>query len=142
MKYWEITFELKDIASVAGRFVSQMGDKKIFTFSGELGAGKTTFIAALCRELGVTEVVSSPTFAIIQQYSSPNRGTIYHLDLYRIRDEEEAIQSGLEDCLLSGALCMVEWPENAPGIFGGDAVHTDVAIIDSARRKLLVHLPE
>ncbi len=142
MNSFEIIFDLDDIALAAKKFLKKTGDKRVFTFSGELGAGKTTFISALCKELGVTEVVSSPTFAIIREYHSGVSGTVFHMDLYRIRDEEEAIQAGFEDCLLSNDICMVEWPEKAPGIFPQSRVHTDITILNERQRKLVIHLPE
>lgn len=142
MRDLEIEYSLDEVFSAAKEFLNRTKNYRIFTFSGQLGAGKTTFIAALCRQLGVAEIVSSPTFAIVQQYTSGTGEAIYHLDLYRIKDEEEAIHSGLEDCLATGEICLVEWPENAPGIFPLDIVHTDISITGREKRKLTVQLPE
>lgn len=142
MRHLEIVYKLENISAAAQEFLNKTDTYKVFTFSGELGAGKTTFIAALCREWGVAEIVSSPTFAVVQQYTSERAGAIYHLDLYRIKDEQEAIHSGLEDCLISGNICLVEWPENAPGILPSDTVHTDMIITEKQGRKLLIQLPE
>ena len=80
-----------------------------------MGSGKTTFIHALCDVLGVTDAVGSPTFSIINQYQMADGQTLYHLDLYRINDDEEAVQAGIEEVLYSGDYCMVEWPEKIPG---------------------------
>ena len=106
-------------------------------FHGNMGAGKTTFIHALCELKGVTDVVGSPTFSIINEYSFAD-GMIYHIDLYRLKDEEEAMRAGVEDCLYSDHICFVEWPEKAPGIFPADTVHVSIEMIDSETRHLTV----
>lgn len=110
----EWTFSLDNIATVAAACWKAIGDKKIVAFHGEMGAGKTTFINALCDEKKVKDVVSSPTFSIVNEYAYDCEGTpkiLFHMDLYRLRDEEEAIRSGVEDLLYSGNICLVEWPE-------------------------------
>ena len=107
-------------------------------FEGEMGAGKTTFIAELCRQLQVSSAVSSPTFSIINEYLSPN-GSVYHLDLYRIKDEEEAIQAGVEELLHSGSTCFVEWPSRAPGLFPDDTVWVSFTISGADTRKLSIN---
>jgi len=112
-------------------------DKKIYAFQGKMGAGKTSFIRALCAAKNVEETVGSPTFSIINEYSSPT-GTIYHLDLYRLKDEEEAIRAGVEDCLYSGEICLVEWADRAPGIFPKDALGVFLEMLDPNTRKLEV----
>ena len=112
-------------------------DKKIYAFQGKMGAGKTSFIRALCAAKNVEETVGSPTFSIINEYSSPT-GTIYHLDLYRLKDEEEAIRAGVEDCLYSGEICLVEWPDRAPRIFPKDALGVFLEMLDPNTRKLEV----
>lgn len=142
MKEIEIIFRLDGIEEAAERFLKLAGDYRVWAFSGELGAGKTTFISSLCRKLGVQEVISSPTFAIVQQYTTTAGENIYHMDLYRIKDDEDAIHSGLEDCLLSGDICMVEWPENAPGIFPEKTVKTRIEITEKQDRKLILRIPE
>ncbi|HTB24262.1 MAG TPA: tRNA (adenosine(37)-N6)-threonylcarbamoyltransferase complex ATPase subunit type 1 TsaE [Puia sp.] len=112
----EWVFTLPEIDDIARIFWESFPDKKIYAFQGNMGAGKTSFISALCRIKKVREVVGSPTFSIINEYSYPE-GDIYHMDLYRLKDEEEAIKAGVEDCLYSGEICLVEWPDRAPGIF-------------------------
>ena len=102
-----------------------------------MGAGKTTFIHALCEVKGVKDVVGSPTFSIINEYSYPG-GMIFHIDLYRLKNEEEAIRAGVEDCLYSDHICFVEWPERAPGIFPPDAIHAYIELIDSDTRHLTI----
>lgn len=137
----EIVFELLDIEKTAKRFLKVLNDYKVFAFSGDLGAGKTTFINALCRQLGVTENVTSPTYSIIQEYVAYNHSIIYHIDLYRIKNKEEAIEAGIEDCIYSNEICMVEWPEKAPLIFPGETVYVTFEILSGKKRKLIVELP-
>ena len=100
-----------------------------------MGAGKTTFIHALCTVRGVTDAIGSPTFSIINEYRYKG-GKIYHIDLYRLKDEEEAIRAGVEDVLFSGEICLVEWPDRAPGIFPADTVALRLEVIDQATRKI------
>jgi tRNA threonylcarbamoyladenosine biosynthesis protein TsaE len=135
----EFHFSLNDINEIATRFWKMAGNTKVFAFHGEMGAGKTTFIHALCDAKGVKDTVGSPTFSIINEYAYSEDGTarkIFHLDLYRLKDEQEAVQAGVEDCLYSGNTCLVEWPEKAPGIFPEDTLHVYIEVIDSANRKL------
>lgn len=141
MKRTEINFELQQIHAAAERFLHEAKDAKVFTFSGELGAGKTTFIARVCSLLGVKDVVNSPTFSIVQQYNSP-AGNVFHIDLYRIKNEQEAVDAGLADCIDSGDLCFIEWPENAPGIIPGNAVTTQIHITGEENRRLEIHIPD
>lgn len=138
----EIIFNLNDIAIVAKKFVSLMRDYKIITFSGELGAGKTTFINAVCKEMGVEETVTSPTFAIIQEYRFGDENIIYHIDLYRIKNMDEAIEAGVEDCLESGQFCMVEWPEKARLLFAEKTIYASLLALPGNMRKLIVKLPQ
>lgn len=108
----EIVIEnIKEIRSAAQEFIKIMGDNKVFAFQGSMGAGKTTFIKALCEELGVTETVGSPTFAIINEYKGEKGMPIYHFDFYRINRLEEVYDFGYEDYFYSGNLCFIEWPE-------------------------------
>jgi len=133
----EWTFTLTGIDQMAKVFWETYPDKKIYAFQGKMGAGKTSFIRALCAAKNVEETVGSPTFSIINEYSSPT-GTIYHLDLYRLKDEEEAIRAGVEDCLYSGEICLVEWADRAPGIFPKDALGVVLGMLDPNTRKLEV----
>lgn len=103
---------LENIHQAAAEFVAMMDHKTVFAFEGNMGAGKTTFIKAICEELGVKDVINSPTFSIINEYKSHKTGkTIYHFDFYRIHKLNEAQEIGTEDYLYSGALCFIEWPE-------------------------------
>jgi tRNA threonylcarbamoyladenosine biosynthesis protein TsaE len=137
----EWTYKLSDITEMARIFWESVPDKKIFAFQGVMGAGKTSFIRALCGVKKVSESVSSPTFSIINEYESPS-GIIYHLDLYRLKDEEEAIRAGVEECLNSGEICLVEWPDRAPGIFPKDSLGFSIVTLDDKTRKisLLPHI--
>ncbi|HVS95142.1 MAG TPA: tRNA (adenosine(37)-N6)-threonylcarbamoyltransferase complex ATPase subunit type 1 TsaE [Puia sp.] len=133
----DLCFRLQDIGKTASEFWHEFQGKRVFAFHGEMGAGKTTFIHALCENLGVTDVVGSPTFSIINEYRYPE-GRIFHIDLYRLKDEEEALRAGVEDVVYSGDICLVEWPDRAPGIFPPETVHLHLAIIDSHTRKITV----
>lgn len=137
----EIVFELKDIEDAAKKFFQISGQNKTFAFSGDLGAGKTTFISALCKEAGVKEIITSPTYSIIQEYTTDDDKIIYHIDLYRIKNEIEAMDSGIEDCLHSNEICMVEWPERAPGIFPIETIFTSIELLSADKRKLIIKLP-
>ncbi|NJO25078.1 MAG: tRNA (adenosine(37)-N6)-threonylcarbamoyltransferase complex ATPase subunit type 1 TsaE [Bacteroidia bacterium] len=137
----DLKFTLSEINSVAKQFWKQSGGKKVFAFHGEMGSGKTTFIHALCDARKVKDIVGSPTFSIINEYifnENQNEQKIYHIDLYRLKDAEEATQAGIEDCLYSGNICFVEWPDRAPGLFPEDTVHVYMEITDSDTRKLRI----
>lgn len=137
----EIGFSLDTIKDAAVTFWRSFGKATVFAFHGQMGAGKTTFIHALCDVKQVKDTVGSPTFSIINEYNYAENGRekkIYHIDLYRLKDEEEAIRTGVEDCLYSGHTCLVEWPERAPGLFPEDSVHVEVKVTGSATRKLII----
>lgn len=103
---------LADINEAAKAFVENIGTSTVFAFYGKMGAGKTTFIKAVCECLGVEDVITSPTFAIVNEYTSTTTGdTIYHFDFYRIKRLEEVYDMGYEDYIDSGSLCFMEWPE-------------------------------
>jgi tRNA threonylcarbamoyladenosine biosynthesis protein TsaE len=121
----EWRYEIQDIQAIAKSFWQAVGDARVFAVSGEMGAGKTTFIHALCLQKGVKDVVGSPTFSIINEYLFTENGIIrkiYHIDLYRLKDEEEARLAGVEDCLNSDHICFVEWPGISPGLFPADTI--------------------
>ena len=136
----ELNFSLDKIENAAKQFLSFVSDHKVFAFNGEMGAGKTTFIKALCTQLGVEENISSPTYSIIQQYKTKNGKTIYHIDLYRMKDEEEVLQAGVEDCLYSNNICFVEWPEKASSIFPANKVEVFLQPIENDQRKMIINL--
>ena len=113
--------DIDHIAEAARQFVSCIGDRRVFAFYGSMGAGKTTFIKAVCEELGVNDVITSPTFAIVNEYEAPSN-PIYHFDFYRIKKLEEVYDMGYEDYFYSGALCFIEWPELIEELLPADAV--------------------
>lgn len=131
--------EIKNIESlpmVARDFIDLMGDHKVFAFYGAMGAGKTTFIKAVCQELGVTETVASPTFAIINEYKRGNGEPIYHFDFYRIHKLEEVFDFGYEDYLYSGHICFIEWPELVEQVLPEDTVRLSIRETGSSSRIL------
>ncbi len=137
----EFYFSLGNIKEIAARFWQTIPDATVIAFHGNMGAGKTTFIHALCDVKGVKDTVGSPTFSIINEYyfNGDNAGKIFHIDLYRLKNEEEAIQAGVEDCLYSDHICLVEWPDNAPGIFPVNTAHVYIDMVDSSLRKIRIH---
>ena len=118
--------DLEHIREAARQFIAVMGDRKVFAFYGHMGAGKTTFVKAVCEELGVEDVITSPTFAIINEYQSREGDTIYHFDFYRIKKLEEVYDMGYEDYFYSGALCFIEWPELIEDLLPEDAVKVSI----------------
>jgi tRNA threonylcarbamoyladenosine biosynthesis protein TsaE len=136
----DLNFTLDTINITAEQFLKAVGTKKVFAFHAEMGAGKTTFIHALCEVLDVKDTISSPTFSIINQYVTTDGKTVYHMDLYRIKSEQEALNAGVEDCLYSGNTCLVEWPEKAPGIFPDDTLHVSIISTGANSRKLSFNL--
>jgi tRNA threonylcarbamoyladenosine biosynthesis protein TsaE len=133
----KLSYRLDKIGKAAGTLLHTADGKNVIAFHGEMGAGKTTLIHALCEAKGVKDVVTSPTFSIINEYRYPG-GLIYHIDLYRLKDEEEAMRAGVEDCLYSDHLCFVEWPEKASGIFPSDTLHVFLTVADSQTRHLTI----
>ncbi len=140
----ELVFELEELPEVAIKVLDAMSDHKVLAIHGAMGAGKTTLIHALCLAKGVKDHVTSPSFAIINEYQfqeGASVGKIFHLDLYRLKDEEEAIRAGVEDCLYSGALCFVEWPDQAPDQFPQDTIHLFMTTINERSRSLKIQFP-
>lgn len=137
------TVALDELNAFAANFWKQVNSTKVFLFNGEMGAGKTTLIEALCTAKGVKERMGSPTFSIINQYMYTENGKekiIYHIDLYRLKDEEEIIQAGVEDCVYSGAICMVEWPQKAPGLFDENTAQIFIEPVDDEHRRVRLEL--
>jgi tRNA threonylcarbamoyladenosine biosynthesis protein TsaE len=133
--------ELNDFAV---SFWQTIGDSKLFAFHGEMGAGKTTIITALCKQKGVKDIISSPTFSIINEYRFIEGGEekkIFHLDLYRLNSMEEIIQAGVEDAIYSGNICFIEWPEKAPEFLSENTIHVFIDMIDGTHRSVKIDLP-
>lgn len=116
------------LPDAARNFVRAMGDRRVFAFNGPMGAGKTTLIKAICRQLGVTDTVNSPTFAIVNVYATPRGGEIYHFDCYRLKNVSEAIDLGAEDYLYSGNLCFIEWAEQMAQLLPDDVVNVNISV--------------
>jgi tRNA threonylcarbamoyladenosine biosynthesis protein TsaE len=137
----EWRFTLPEINRVAKEFWEATKDHLVIAFHGQMGAGKTTFVHALCVIKGVKDVAGSPTFSIINEYEYDCEGTgkiLFHMDLYRLNNEEEAQRAGVEDCLYSGYHCLVEWPEKALGIFPPGTLHVYLELIDNTTRLLKI----
>ena len=129
--------ELEDYPQVARSFLKTVGDIPVIAFSGELGAGKTTFIQWLCRELGITAEVNSPTFSLVNEYFTPEGSSIYHFDLYRVEDPGELYDMGYEEYFYSGELCFIEWPEKARDLIPDDALWVNIVVGENDTR--LIH---
>lgn len=128
---------LEHIHEAAREFIAAMGDNTVFALYGKMGAGKTTFIKALCQELGVEDVVTSPTFAVINEYRSDIAGElIYHFDFYRIKKLEEVYDMGYEDYFYSDALCFIEWPELVEELLPGNTIKVTIEELEDGSRKL------
>ena len=130
---------LENIQEAARQFVDSMGDNTVFAFYGKMGAGKTTFIKAVCQELGVTDNITSPTFAIVNEYRSDIAGElIYHFDFYRIKKLEEVYDMGYEDYFYSGHLCLIEWPELIEDLLPDDAVRIHIEEQADGQREMKI----
>ncbi len=127
---------LDNIREAAREFISRMGDTTVFAFRGKMGAGKTTFIKAICEELGVEDVINSPTFAIVNEYRSATGELIYHFDFYRINKIEEAYDFGYEDYFYSGALCFIEWPEKVEELLPEDCANVFISENEDGSRSI------
>ena len=117
---------LDTIRESAREFINHIGEHKVFAFYGKMGAGKTTFVKAICEALGVEDVITSPTFAIVNEYEVKDSSLIYHFDFYRIKRLEEVYDMGYEDYFYSGALCFIEWPELIEDLLPDDAVKVNI----------------
>jgi tRNA threonylcarbamoyladenosine biosynthesis protein TsaE len=133
-----LDFHLSEIKSIASQLWNEYKQCKCWAFHAAMGSGKTTFIHALCDILQVKDSVSSPTFAIINEYMSPVAGIIFHMDWYRLKDETEAIQAGCEDCIESGDLCLIEWSEKFPDLLPPGTLHIYFEIINENERRLII----
>lgn len=131
--------KIKDLAHIhdaARLFIDNMGDGNVFAFYGGMGAGKTTFIKAICEELGVRDVITSPTFAIVNEYTDGKGNPVYHFDFYRIKKVEEVYDMGYEDYVDSGNLCLMEWPELIEDILPEDATKVTISVDESGTRTI------
>ena len=137
------TYQLKsisDLKEVVASLAVDILKHKVVTFEGDLGAGKTTFIKALCHHLGITDLVSSPTFSIVNEYEHPSDALkVYHMDLYRLADEDELINIGFEDYLDSGDLILIEWPQIAKHLLPSNTIGIHIKLFDNSSRRLTLY---
>lgn len=129
---------LDNINETAVEFIRAMGDNTVFAFVGGMGAGKTTFIKAICQNLGVEDVINSPTFSIVNEYRSDSGELIYHFDFYRINKIEEVYDFGYEDYFYSGSLCFIEWPELIEPILPKDTVTVNITVNNDGSRNVKI----
>jgi tRNA threonylcarbamoyladenosine biosynthesis protein TsaE len=125
--------ELSDIGKVAEKIIAFAGNIKIWAFEGEMGAGKTTLIKAICRHLKVEDNVTSPTFSLVNEYRSVDQHTYYHFDFYRLKDETEAMDIGVEEYFYSGNYCFIEWPSKIQSLLPSEFIEVNIAVKDNSR---------
>ncbi len=126
---------LADLPNVANQLLDFAGNQKVFIFEGDMGAGKTTFIKVFCETLGVKDVVSSPTYSIVNEYESVN-GPVYHFDFYRIKDIQEAYDLGYEEYFYGNGICLIEWPERVEELLPDHFIEVEITIIDESQRTI------
>ena len=137
-------FKLSEIDSVAKWVIDSATHCRVICFEGDLGAGKTTLISAICRQLGVKENVSSPTFSLINVYSTqsnPSFKEVIHMDLYRLSGEEEAMRAGIDEYIHGGSMCLIEWPQKAPGILPDEYLRVQLSVLGSDERSIEISKP-
>jgi len=134
-----LTIETIDtIHDTARQFIGLIGGQTVFAFNGKMGAGKTTFIKAICEVMGVKETVNSPTFSIVNEYEAADGRIIYHFDCYRITKTQEALDLGAEDYLYSGNLCFIEWSENMAPLLPDNMVNVDIEEQEDGKREIKI----
>ncbi|MDT8411972.1 MAG: tRNA (adenosine(37)-N6)-threonylcarbamoyltransferase complex ATPase subunit type 1 TsaE [Vicingaceae bacterium] len=131
-------FALEDLPQIAKELLYAIGNHKIITFYGEMGAGKTTLIKQLCKTLKVTDTIQSPTFSIVNEYLTEDNQQIYHFDFYRIKEEEEALDFGVEEYFYSGNYCFIEWPEKIPNLIPEKAVKVSITLTEDNKRLITI----
>ena len=134
--------QLEDINSVAKQFIELVGERRVFAMYGAMGVGKTTFVKAVCEELGVDDTINSPTFAIVNEYHTKEEKIVYHFDFYRIEDVQEAYDFGYEDYFYSQAMCFIEWPERIESILPIDVVNLNFTEEEDGSRTIQVLMNE
>ncbi len=136
MKDYSYVFTLEDVDRIANEFLSVTNGLKHFTFFGAMGSGKTTLITSICRILGSNDLVSSPSFAIINEYSSEKEDPIFHFDFYRIKDPVELLDIGFNEYCSANAYCFIEWPEKGESIIPEDFIRVDIQVLSDKKRML------
>lgn len=129
---------IDSISSSAQEFLQLVSEKRVFAFHGQMGAGKTTFIKAICQALGVDDIINSPTFSIVNEYLCSNGSSVFHFDCYRIEDLRDAVDMGAEEYLYSGDYCFVEWPDNIAPLLPDDTVHVEIREIENGEREIVI----
>ena len=133
----EYNFTIENLSKAVAEFKKAMGDNRLFAFEGEMGAGKTTFIAELCRQIGAQDEFGSPTFSIINEYNAEGK-KIYHFDFYRLNRPEEALDIGIEDYFYSGALCFMEWPDKIDYLLPEETVKVSIIVKEDGSRTIRI----
>jgi len=128
-------YSLEDLTSIATQIIASAKNKTLL-FYGQMGVGKTTLIKEICKQLGVLDNISSPTFSLVNEYQTTNNTAIFHFDFYRIKEEEEALDMGIEDYLYNNNWCLIEWPENIENLLPLDAVQIHLSILDNEQRNI------
>lgn len=129
---------IETINKTAEQFTSKIGKNKVFAFTGKMGAGKTTFIKAICEVLGVKEIINSPTFSIVNEYETEDGQIIYHFDCFRINKIQEALDLGAEEYLYSGNLCFIEWAENITPLLPDSMKTVEIIEVENGERTLTI----
>jgi len=130
-------YQIDDLPLVAKKLIETIGNRKIFLFHGEMGAGKTTLIKALCAALGVVDNVTSPTFSIVNEYKIPS-GKIYHFDFYRLKNQTEALDMGYEEYFYSGDYCFIEWPGMIPDLIPDEHSDITIKVVSGTEREITI----
>ena len=128
--------DLSEINSVATQFLNSIGNRKVFAFDGEMGVGKTTFISNVLSQMGIKDLEGSPTYSIVNAYESPTYGKIFHFDVYRLKNEMEAYDSGLDEIIDSGAFCFIEWPEKIETLLPEDTLWVYIRKLEDDSRTI------
>jgi tRNA threonylcarbamoyladenosine biosynthesis protein TsaE len=131
------TTSVEDLPRTAAEILRFAGDKRIFLFNGDMGAGKTTLIKSVCETLGVNDPVTSPTFSIVNEYKG-KEGPVYHFDFYRLKSENEALDMGYEEYFYSGNYCFIEWPEKIPNLIPDSYANVQILVLDATSRQITV----
>lgn len=134
--FFEKAEHIKSLHSIAEKLIHQFPEHRVFAFYGKMGAGKTTFIQSICKVLGTDDNVTSPTFALINEYKTADLKSVFHFDFYRIKDIEEAFDLGYEDYLYSGNYCLIEWPEMIEPLLPPNIVRVKIEVTDDGSRNI------
>lgn len=131
-------YSLEDLSEIASELISSAKNKTLL-FYGQMGVGKTTLIKELCQQLGVLDTISSPTFSLVNEYQTSRKEKVFHFDFYRITDEEEALDMGIEEYFVNNDWCLIEWPENIKNLLPLDAVQIHLTILDDGKRNIQIN---